>query len=80
MKQTNNYRNQRLPFATIKKATHGDEAALMAVIDHYSSYIDRCATRYAKGVGMYVDEDVRQYAIERLLIAITTMYDITRLS
>ena len=79
MKRTGVYKYERLPFSIIKKATEQEETALTDVLSHYSSYLDSCATRYVQGIGKYIDEDIRQYAIERLLIAITTVYDITRL-
>ncbi|MBQ8264723.1 MAG: helix-turn-helix domain-containing protein [Oscillospiraceae bacterium] len=80
MKRTGVYKYERLPFSIIKKATEQKETALAAVLNHYSLYLDSCATRYVQGIGKYIDEDIRQYAIERLLIAVTTAYDITRLS
>mgnify|MGYP003506852473 FL=1 len=79
MKRTGVYKYERLPFSIIKKATEQEETALAAVLSHYSLYRDSCATRYVQGIGKYIDEDIRQYAIERLLIAVTTAYDITRL-
>ncbi len=79
MKRTGVYKYERLPFSIIKKATEQEETALTAALNHYSSYFDSCATRYVQWMGKNIDEDIRQYAIERLLIAITTVYDITRL-
>lgn len=79
MKRTGVYKYEKLPFSIIKNATEQEETALTAVLNRYSSYLDSCATRYVQGMGKYIDEDIRQYAIERLLIAITTVYDITRL-
>ena len=45
---------------------------------HYSFYLDHYATRYGMEMEPYIDKDIRQHAVEQLIQAITTVYDITR--
>ncbi len=65
-------RNKLLPFPVIFAAAQGDVEAMTTVLSHYSSYINKLATRSAKDesgrVYSYIDEELRNRLKIRLIM------------
>lgn len=67
--------NKKAPYSlvnhsTIQKAQKGDIEAMNSVLLHYQSYIIALSYRPKKGVGSYVDEELRQRLESKLISAI----------
>lgn len=71
---------KELPFDVIIRAKAGDEAALTAVLHHYSQYIRSLATRVLKddygNEYLYVDEDMRMRLETKLICSIVRDFKI----
>ena len=73
--------SKRIPYCIISDAKNGSGEAMTSILRHYDSYINYYSLRESIGIDgkqrLDVNEDIRQFIITKLIIAIIRNFDHT---
>jgi len=74
---------KRIPYAVIAAAKQGDTEAMNTILNNFEGYISYCSKRKLQGEygnkSVYIDPDIRERIIEKLMLGIIYKFDLAKL-